>query len=407
MATFKCLFNSGLVVFMLAAIVEARDPTAYVINATGETVSKINLETGVVTNDIVTIGSDILCYPNQIVVRDTLAYVIASGTDEIQIIDLNSETTVDFISLEPWSNPYWMVFLDDRFAYVTNWVTGTVAKVDVINRTVVDEEPVGLSPEGVIIRDFKLYIAITAFDQQTYQFGQGQVVVFDTWGDTVLAALNVGTNPQYLAGDTLGRIHVVCTGDYWSSFGMIYIIDPGIDAVVDSFSVGGSPGNITIGPDNTAYIAAGGWVTNGHVYNYDATSGDIYHDAANPLVVDSGCMMVVAYQDSSLFVGTFRDYVTRIDRTGNELDRFAVGDGPVHCDFNYVPGDLDGNFEVDVSDLIYLVDYMFAGGQPARYPRWRADVDGEFSVDIADLVYFVDYMFAGGQAPMMGSTWLD
>jgi len=90
----------------LISTVMAVEPTAYVINTSGETLSKINLTTGVVDNDILTLGSDVYCYPNQIVVRDTLAYVVNSGTHEIQIIDLKSEATVDFIDIGDGTNPY-------------------------------------------------------------------------------------------------------------------------------------------------------------------------------------------------------------------------------------------------------------------------------------------------------------
>ena len=53
----------------------------------------------------------------------------------------------------------------------------------------------------------------------------------------------------------------------------------------------------------------------------------------------------------------------------------------------------------DISDLVYLVDYMFVGG-PAPPVMSVADIDGDpGSVDIVDLVYLVDYMFVGGPPP--------
>lgn len=403
----RYILRYSLPLILLPIIIFARNPVSYVVNGTGETLSKINLETGVVENNILTLGSDVLCYPTQIVVRDTLAYVLNSGTNEIQIIDLNTETTVAFINVGADFSPFWMAFLDSQFVYVTSFTQNNVARVDVINESIVSQTPVGISPEGIIIRDFKAYIAITAFDHQTWEYGQGKVVVFDTHTDTVIEELDVGTNPQYLACDSLGRIHVVCTGDYWSSFGMIYIINADVDVVVDSFSIGGSPGNITISPDNIAYLAAGGWVGDGYVYTYNALSGQMYHPSDNPLVVDSGCMMTVAWQDTTVFVGTFKDYVTEIDSAGNSLQSFALGDGPIYADFNYLPGDLTGNFQVDITDLIWMVNWFFTGGPPALYPRWRANVDGNEQYNIADLVYFTSYMFMDGPPPKIGINWLN
>jgi len=66
-----------------------------------------------------------------------------------------------------------------------------------------------------------------------------------------------------------------------------------------------------------------------------------------------------------------------------------------------IPGDIDVSGEVEISDLIYLVDYSFTGGPPPPLPN-LADVDGSCAIDIADLVYLVDYMFNDGPAPVMG-----
>lgn len=53
----------------------------------------------------------------------------------------------------------------------------------------------------------------------------------------------------------------------------------------------------------------------------------------------------------------------------------------------------------DISDLVYLVTYMFGGG-PSPVPiELSADVDCDLDVDISDLVYLVTYMFGGGPPP--------
>jgi hypothetical protein len=63
--------------------------------------------------------------------------------------------------------------------------------------------------------------------------------------------------------------------------------------------------------------------------------------------------------------------------------------------------DNDGGDAIDISDLVYLVDYMFVGGPaPVCWPE--ANVDGagfDDALDISDLVYLVDYMFNNGPPP--------
>ncbi|MFH1686046.1 MAG: hypothetical protein ABIE70_00820, partial [bacterium] len=65
----------------------------------------------------------------------------------------------------------------------------------------------------------------------------------------------------------------------------------------------------------------------------------------------------------------------------------------------YVCGDVDGNGTgPDITDLVYLVNYMFNGG-PVPPVLEATDVNGDLvGPDIADLVYLVAYMFSGGPA---------
>jgi len=63
-----------------------------------------------------------------------------------------------------------------------------------------------------------------------------------------------------------------------------------------------------------------------------------------------------------------------------------------------VRGDVNDDGELDISDLIYLVDYMFTQGPPPVNPI-SGDVNGDGATDISDLVYLVDYMFNDGPPP--------
>ncbi len=62
-------------------------------------------------------------------------------------------------------------------------------------------------------------------------------------------------------------------------------------------------------------------------------------------------------------------------------------------------GNVNASGGVDITDLVYLVSYMFQGG-PAPQPIEAANVNcSDGPPDIADLVYLVDYMFNAGPAP--------
>jgi hypothetical protein len=53
---------------------------------------------------------------------------------------------------------------------------------------------------------------------------------------------------------------------------------------------------------------------------------------------------------------------------------------------------------VDVSDLTWVVDYLFAGGPPPL-PMAAGDVDCDGNVNVSDVTYLVDFLFAGGPPP--------
>lgn len=65
---------------------------------------------------------------------------------------------------------------------------------------------------------------------------------------------------------------------------------------------------------------------------------------------------------------------------------------------NLIIGDCDGNGFITISDAVYLINYIFAGG-PAPNPAVLGDVNCDFQVTISDAVYLINYIFAGGPPP--------
>ena len=68
---------------------------------------------------------------------------------------------------------------------------------------------------------------------------------------------------------------------------------------------------------------------------------------------------------------------------------------------DFVCGDANGSSEVDIDDVVYLIFYIFAGGQPPD-PMAAGDPDCSGEVDIDDVVYLITYIFAGGPQPCAG-----
>ena len=83
------------------------------------------------------------------------------------------------------------------------------------------------------------------------------------------------------------------------------------------------------------------------------------------------------------------------------LVEYPEWDGPYcftigHC-CDGVTGDADGDNAgtADISDLIFIIDYLFRAGPPSVC-FGEADVDGNCAVDISDLTYLIDHMFRLG-----------
>ena len=64
----------------------------------------------------------------------------------------------------------------------------------------------------------------------------------------------------------------------------------------------------------------------------------------------------------------------------------------------YICGDANGNGAVSISDVVYLIGYIFAGG-PAPNPVAAGDANCSGTVSISDAVYLINFIFGGGAAP--------
>ncbi len=61
-------------------------------------------------------------------------------------------------------------------------------------------------------------------------------------------------------------------------------------------------------------------------------------------------------------------------------------------------GNADGSAAVNISDVVYLIAYIFSGG-PAPVPLTAGNVNCDGTVNISDAVYLIAYIFAHGPAP--------
>ena|GEM_PF-1025429 len=61
-------------------------------------------------------------------------------------------------------------------------------------------------------------------------------------------------------------------------------------------------------------------------------------------------------------------------------------------------GDANGDGEVNIGDVVYLVSYLYKSG-PAPSPAPAGDVNCDDLINVGDVVYLVNYLFKGGPPP--------
>lgn len=97
-------------------------------------------------------------------------------------------------------------------------------------------------------------------------------------------------------------------------------------------------------------------------------------------------------------------FIDTIDVAVLDTTKVILLDGSVTVTSGFVCGNINGSLPpadlIDISDLTYLVQYMFGGG-PEPIPLAAANVncDPLGDIDISDLTYFVNFMFGGGPLP--------
>lgn len=232
-----------LSLFLAAATAAPPDRAAYVVGANDASVTRVDLDSGVVTSNLLSVGSVV----NRIEVDDlqTWAVAVNSGSDDLTVIDLLGESVLGTVPLPAGANP-WAAEIHAGRAYVTALLHDRVYSVDPLGGTVFGSVDVGTAPEGMAVANGHLYVANTGFDFGTFSYEPGTVSVIDLDSFSVVATVPVNLNPQECVLSSEGNVHVVCTGDFGTTLGAVDVIDPVSNTVTASLPVNGYPGGASV-----------------------------------------------------------------------------------------------------------------------------------------------------------------
>jgi hypothetical protein len=125
------------------------------------------------------------------------------------------------------------------------------------------------------------------------------------------------------------------------------------------------------------------------VYFKSHSSGFPYSDTIN-VGLDTSLTLNGLTKDTTYYIA-----VTCYDNSGNEswysTEIHATAGGCIRGDAN-----CDG--VINVSDVVYLINYLFTGG-PAPNPLWLGDANCDETVSVSDVVYLINYLFISGPPP--------
>jgi len=64
----------------------------------------------------------------------------------------------------------------------------------------------------------------------------------------------------------------------------------------------------------------------------------------------------------------------------------------------YITGDVTGDEVLDLTDVLYLINYLYKGGTPPS-PLYVGDTDCSDEIDLSDVLYLINYLYLNGPEP--------
>ena len=108
----------------------------------------------------------------------------------------------------------------------------------------------------------------------------------------------------------------------------------------------------------------------------------------------------IADQQGGITSLAFYDHL--LEDTLLEPVQVSTSDAMIYvCPLGFVPGNVDGDAsgQINISDLTYLVAFLFNGGSEPLPNLLAGDNNCDRVVNITDLTYLVAYLFSGGPEP--------
>jgi len=299
----------------------ASTKAAYIVNGNAQTLSMFDIEKSEMKNDVLNIGK----WPADIKIVGDRAYIVNTGDNNIQIVNLVALTQTGIIDIGDNTSPERIVFADNNKAYVTCLYTNSTKVVDLVSNSVTGDIPVGVGPMGATVAGKNVYVCNPAYDFASNSYGTGTVSVIDSATDSVTKTIDVEMNP--LEAVTFGdKVLVMCVGNYVDVMGKLCIIDSASNSVIKTVELETAPSGIAVSPKGIAYMTAFGGLI-----SVDVNSGAMIHTATSPLADFAGGSGIAFSKDGT-------GYICVADWQSAGNDKLLVMDASEKLAGTYTPG---------------------------------------------------------------------
>ncbi len=140
------------------------------------------------------------------------------------------------------------------------------------------------------------------------------------------------------------------------------------------------------------------YVTDGYVYEEGFYADDVspFERYQNQVVL-SDAIPDTFYQIAGQDEGTYY-YKVRAKDAQNQTGAWSKVEDAVVLEA-FVRGDADGNGQINTTDVVYLINYLYIDGPPP-VPLEAGDVNSDGKLNISDVVYLINFLFIGGPPPV-------
>ncbi len=249
------------------------------MNGNNATLARYNLQEEAITNDyfldvnkrgLGDVANDMLQYGSKI-------YITVNKSGTVEVLEAASGKSLRQIRMETGGGlskePRRLASHGGKI-YVTSF-DDTVTRIDTVSLAIDGSVNVGMDPEGIAIKNNKLYVANSG--GLNWENGyDNSVSVVDLSTFTEEKKIIAGTNPGSLHADSQGDIYLTVTGNYGDEPGAFKVIRSG-SSTVETITGIASPQKFVIS-DNKAYLICGAWGEPNRVVVYDCLKEEIVSD---------------------------------------------------------------------------------------------------------------------------------